>query len=145
MNATLPIKLLAPMVLILGAALPAWAQMPESTAERVACYMDLSGFNSLPSNLQARFMTTDSLVNCPRNKPKPSSNIQVECRLLIGPGWPAGLKINPKNHFCEIEGAHCGLENNFTSDNTQLVIEPVEINGEVFGDAMLRCQNKKAK
>jgi hypothetical protein len=135
------------MVLILGAALPASAQTPSTTRERVGCYIDLSGVSGVPANLQAKFLTTDSLVNCPGNRPTP--NIQVECRLLIGPGWPSGLKINTKKHLCLIDGEQCNFPNpspdrGFQSDNTQLLIEPVTIDGEVFGDAQLRCMNKNS-
>jgi hypothetical protein len=145
MNAVFPMKLLAPMVLLLGVALPASAQTPSTTAEGVGCYIDLNGVSGVPTNLQARFLTTDSLVNCPGNRPTP--NIQVECRLPIGPGWPAGLKINTRKHVCLIDGEQCNFPNpagkkGFNSDNTHLLIEPVTINGEVFGDAQLRCMNK---
>jgi hypothetical protein len=153
MKGMYPMKLLAPMVLILGAALPASAQTPSSTAEQVGCYIDLTIEPRIPNphppdlpNFRARFLTTDSLVNCPGNTPAP--NIQVNCRLLIGPGWPAGLKINNnKTHVCLIDGEQCNFPNppgaiGYKSDNTKLLIEPVVINGEVFGDAQLRCQNK---
>jgi hypothetical protein len=143
MTAKVPTKLAASIVLLLGAALPASAQQPSETFERVGCYIDLTevdGVPSEPTNFQARFTTTDSVVNCPGNRPVP--NIQVECRLLIGPNWPAGLKVNTRRHDCKIDGAQCGFPEEFESDNTHLLIEPVVIDGEVFGDAQLRCMNR---
>jgi hypothetical protein len=139
MNASAPTRFLTPMVVVLGVALPAWGQQPSTTFQGFGCRIDLTAVAGVPSEFRAVLLATDTVKHCPGNRPPP--NIQMNCDLLI-PGWPSGLKINTKQHACEIDGEQCGFPRIFVSDNTHLQIKPVVINGEVFGDAQLRCQNK---
>jgi hypothetical protein len=141
MNASAPTKFLTPMVVILGVTLPAWGQQPSTEFRGFGCRIDLTAVSRVPAEFRAILLATDTFKKCPGNRPVPSPNIQMTCDVLI-PGWPSGLKINTKTHACEIDGEQCGLPRIFVSDNTQLLIEPVVINGEVFGAAELRCQNK---
>jgi hypothetical protein len=139
MKTLLPTRFLAPIVLVLSAALPAWGQQPSTEFQGFGCRIDLTQVARVPSAFRAILLATDTVKNCPGNRPLP--NIQMNCSVLI-PGWPSGLKINTKNHACEIDGEQCGFPRLFVSDSTQLLIEPVVINGQTFGNARLRCQNK---
>jgi hypothetical protein len=139
MKTLLPTRFLAPVALALSVALPAWGQQPSTEFQGFGCRIDLTEVSRVPAEFQAILLATDTFKKCPGNRPAP--NIQMTCDVLI-PGWPSGLKINTKTHACEIDGEQCGFPRIFGSDNTQLLIEPVVINGEVFGAAELRCQNK---
>jgi hypothetical protein len=139
MKAKVLTRFLAPMILLLGTALPAWGQQPSTRFQGFGCRIDLTAVARVPAQFRAVLLTTDTVKNCPGNRPAP--NFQISCDLLI-PGWPSSLRINTKRHACEIDGEQCGFPRMFVSDNTHLLIEPVVINGEIFGDAQLRCQNK---
>jgi hypothetical protein len=143
MKAMVATKLLTPMVLILGAALPALAQAPgpATSFEGFGCRIDLTEVAGVPTEFRQILLTTDTLKRCPGSAPTPV--IQMECDLLI-PGWDPAARINTRNHDCEIKGEQCGFPDILEADNVHLQIRPVVIDGEVFGDARLRCSRSTA-
>lgn len=132
-------KLLIPVALILGTSLQASAQEPRTTFENFGCKIDLTELpdGSVPPNLEDTVLVTvDTFKQCPGSAPNPS--IQMTCDLLI-PEWDNAFRVNTRAITCEINGAQCGIDSVLDANNAQLTIDPVVIDGEVFGDAHLRC------
>lgn len=139
MKAMVATKLLTSMVLIVGVALPALAQQPRTTFENFGCKIDLTELpaGSVPPNLEDTVLVTvDTFKQCPGSDETPV--IQMECDLLI-PEWDDDFRVNTGDVNCEINGAQCGFTEVFDADNARLMIDPVVVDGEVFGDAHLRC------
>jgi hypothetical protein len=131
-------KFLTPMVLVLGAALPAWAQA--SGVEDFGCRTDLRSINGVPAGFRELWVVFDTEKHCPSATPNPS--IQMTCDGDLGPGWPSNVSINVKGTPCLINGRQCGIDQVFVSSNTQLKVDPVRINGQTFGHVSLRCSRE---
>jgi hypothetical protein len=130
-------KFLTPMVLVLGAALPAWAQAPAGSVENFGCRTDLRNINGVPAGFRELWVVFDTEKHCPNPTSNPS--IQMTCEGDLGPGWPSNVSINVKGTPCQIDGRQCGIDQVFDAGNTQLKVDPVVINGQTFGHVSLRC------
>jgi hypothetical protein len=131
-----PIKALGfalPIALLLGTALPAFAQQTRSFFEDFGCAFDpdeLVRNGVIPAGIFEPGVAIVGFVtekNCPGSQSNPA--IQMTCEIPIDPS--IALTVSTRNFTCEINGAQCGFAQTFLASNRTLSIQP--------GKVTMRC------
>jgi hypothetical protein len=110
-------RLLGPLALVLGTAVPAWAQDAATDFTGWLCEIDLSGI-SRPPGVPTSVFTFNTRKHCPANPP--SESITIECLATI-PGWK-GPSSTTSGVPCQINGDQCGAQGFFQAVDTSLNI-----------------------
>jgi hypothetical protein len=103
MKPMIAIRLLGPLTVVLGAALPAWAQTTDFT--KWLCEIDLSDLGR-PSEF-----TIDTKKHCPGNDPTQSVTIECNATIANFTGPASTMKVP-----CSISGDQCGFPDTFFLD-----------------------------